>query len=165
MKRVLAPDGVPARNGSSGFTLLEILISLVLLGIIAAIAIPSYSAYVTRGQRAAAKAALLQSAQFMERNYTAFGSYNTGAGGASVTVPILSAPSDGGPATYVLAFTNLTPTAYTLAATPCGETSCPNGSNQAFDDTDCGVLTLDSTGLKGASGNIGMGNPAACWSR
>ncbi len=162
-----ANGALKRRSGPSGFTLLEILIALVLLGVLAAIAIPTYSSYVTRGQRAAAKAALLQSAQFLERNYTTFGSYGTGAGGASLTLPTPYAPTDGGQVTYTLTFASQTANTYQLAATPCNEASgtCPNGSNQTFDDTDCGVLTLDNTGLKGASGTIGSSNAAACWSR
>ena len=169
----LAANGVPARrNGSFGFTLAELLIAVVLVGILAAIAIPSYSSYVTRGQRSAAKAALLQSAQFLERNYTAFGCYNQTsatcgtASAVAITTPVAQyAPTDGGQPSYVLTFASQSASTYTLQATPCGETSCPTGSNQTFDDTDCGVLTLSNTGAKGASGNIGSGNPAACWNR
>lgn len=163
------------RRGSAGFTLIELLVAFVVVGVLAAIAIPSYSSYVTRGQRSAAKAALLQSAQFLERNYTAFGCYNQTsapcgtASAVAITTPAAQfAPTDGGAVTYVLTFpTAPTANSYQLAATPCNEASgsCPAGSNQAFDDTDCGVLTLDNTGAKGASGNIGTGSPAACWNR
>jgi type IV pilus assembly protein PilE len=156
-----------------GFTLLELLIAVVLLGILAAIAIPSYSAYVARGQRSAAKAALMQSAQFLERNYTAFGCYNQTsatcgtASAVAVTIPNSQyAPTDGGPATYVLTFASLTASTYQLAATPCQTAgSCPTGSNSAFDDPDCEALTLDNTGSKGAGGNIGTTSPASCWGR
>jgi type IV pilus assembly protein PilE len=158
------------RNGSSGFTLIELLITVVLVGVLAAIAIPSYSAYVARGQRSAAKAALMQSAQFLERNYTAYGCYNqTGAtcGTASavaVTGPIAAyAPTDGGQITYALSATALTATSYTLAATPCQTAgSCPAGSNSTFKDPECGTLSLDNTGLKGVSGGTNT-DPNACW--
>ncbi|HEX4585910.1 MAG TPA: type IV pilin protein [Burkholderiaceae bacterium] len=147
------------RNGSSGFTLLELLVTVVLIGVLAAIAIPSYSAYVARGQRAAAKAALMQTAQFLERNYTAYGSYSTGASGVAVTVPTY-APTDGGQITYALAATVLTPTAFTLTATPCATAgSCPAGSNSTFSDAACGQLTLDNTGSKTAA----AGTVDACW--
>jgi type IV pilus assembly protein PilE len=170
----LAAKGVQARRrGSAGVTLIELLVALVLVGVVAAIAIPSYSSYVARGQRSAAKAALLQSAQFLERNYTTFGCYNQTsatcgtASAVALTTPAAQyAPTDGAPAyTYALTFASQSASTYTLQATPCGETSCPTGSNQTFDDTDCGVLTLSNTGAKGASGNIGSGNPAACWNR
>ena len=65
---------------SRGFTLMELLITVGILAILAAIAIPSYSAYVVRGQRASAKVVLLQTAQSLERYYTANGAYLTNAG-------------------------------------------------------------------------------------
>ena len=100
-------------KGSRGFTMLEILIAVVVVAILAAIAIPSYSAYLVRGQRAAAKAALQQAAQFMERNYTTYGCYNstttvdcqgqTGNNPVSLPVGLQSAPSGGGAPTYAIA--------------------------------------------------------------
>jgi type IV pilus assembly protein PilE len=151
------------RQRSSGFTLLELLITVVLVGILAAIAIPSYSAYVTRGQRAAAKAALEQAAQYLERNYTVYGNYSTGASGVAVTLPNPYAPTDGGQITYALSATFPTPQSFSLTAAPCGGASCPSGSNSNFNDTDCGTLTLDNTGAKSTTG--GTLNPDACWSR
>jgi type IV pilus assembly protein PilE len=151
------------RKRSSGFTLLELLITVVLVGILAAIAIPSYSAYVTRGQRAAAKAALEQAAQYLERNYTVYGNYSTGASGVAVTLPNPYAPTDGGQITYALSATFPTPQSFSLTAAPCGGASCPSGSNSNFNDTDCGTLTLDNTGLKNTSG--GTLSADACWSR
>jgi type IV pilus assembly protein PilE len=148
------------RKGSSGFTLLELLVTVVLIGVLAAIAIPSYSAYVARGQRSAAKAALMQSAQFLERNYTSSGSYSTGASGVAT-----NAPTDGGQITYALAVTFPTSQTYVLTATPCGAAgSCPAGSNSTFTDTECGTLTLDNTGAKSVSGGTNA-DPNACWGR
>jgi len=157
------------RKACFGFTLLELLITVVVVGILAAIAIPSYSAYITRGQRAAAKAALEQAAQYLERNYTGSGCYNfgnaadcTAQGGASaVALPttLTVAPTDGGAATYAVAV-DFTPVAgftagqyFILTATPIST------------DTDCGALTLNNTGAKTATGTIGAVNPDACWSR
>jgi type IV pilus assembly protein PilE len=148
---------------SSGFTLLELLITVVVIGILAAIAIPSYSAYITRGQRAAAKAALEQGAQFLERIYTGSGCYDFGnaadctarGGTSAVSLPaaLTVAPTDGGPATYAITV-DFTPAAgfaagqyFILTATP------------TVTDTDCGALTLNNTGEKGAT------NPATCWGR
>ena len=152
------------RKRSSGFTLLELLITVVLVGILAAIAIPSYSAYVTRGQRTAAKAALEQAAQFLERNYTVYGNYSTGASGVAVTLPNPFAPTDGGQITYALSAAYPTgPQSFLLTAAPCGGASCPSGSNSTFTDADCGTLALDNTGAKSTTG--GTLSPDACWSR
>jgi len=60
-----------------GFTLIELMIVVVVIAILAAIALPSYQSYIMRAQRAHAKAALLQAAQWMERTATAQGQYTT----------------------------------------------------------------------------------------
>jgi len=151
------------RKRSSGFTLLELLITVVLVAILTAIAVPSYWAYVTRGQRTAAKAALEQAAQFLERNYTVYGNYGTGASGVAVILANPFAPTDGGQITYALSATFPTAQSFLLTAAPCGGASCPSGSNSNFTDTDCGTLTLDNTGAKSTVG--GTLSTDACWSR
>ena len=173
-------------KGSSGFTLIEIMVAVALVAVLASIAIPSYSAYVVRGQRAAAKVALEQAAQFLERNYTTSGCYNyTDAlscgnqGGNAVAWPFKGAPTDGGAVTYAmpapLVWTDPASAApaagqyFLLTAAPCGGGGCPAGSNTSFTDAQCGTLLLDSAGQKGI--NVTGTNdftPAAvgtCWQR
>ena len=151
----------PGRR-ARGVTLTELLIVLAVVALLAAIAIPSYSAYVVRSKRAEAKTALVQAAQYMERIYSQSGCYSftdanscaLGAAtppGVAATVPTTTA-SD-----YAVTF-SVAPTAavppgqgFTLAATPCGAGAvCTSGST--FTDADCGVLTLDNAGTKGALG-------------
>ena len=55
------------RRRPLGFTLIELMIVLAIVGILSAIAFPSYTKYVAKGKRAEARAALLESAQYMER--------------------------------------------------------------------------------------------------
>jgi len=63
--------------GKRGFTLLEIMVAVVIVGIIAAIAIPSYTGYVTRTKRADAVTALQTVALFQEKNMAEIGRYDT----------------------------------------------------------------------------------------
>lgn len=60
-----------------GFTLIELMIVVAIVGILSAIAYPSYAEYVRRGHRAEARAGLLQAQQWLERASTATGVYPT----------------------------------------------------------------------------------------
>jgi type IV pilus assembly protein PilE len=145
----------PAR----GFTLIEIMVVVAIVAILTAIAIPSYSAYVVRGQRAAAKAVLLQTAQAMERYYTLHGAY-LAIGSTFPLSPtpgcVAVAPIDSTTATYCISGAAVAASGgYVLSATPCGDSGagCPATANQSYQDATCDVLTIDNTGLKGISGS------------
>jgi type IV pilus assembly protein PilE len=154
---------------STGFTLIEVMIVVVVAAILAAIAIPSYQDYIVRSKRAAARQVLMEAAQYLERNFTAAGCYdfaNTTAclarSGSATVQPstLLRAPSEGRQSYDVSwTYTN-SGAAFMLTATPCGNASCPGGSDSSFTDATCGTLTLTQTGLRGASGAL-----ATCWQR
>lgn len=132
-----------------GFTLIEVMIVVAIVGILTAIAIPSYSEYIRRSHRADARAGLLQVAQWLERAATATGNYPTAlplaltwTGDATKRYNI----SIGGPAT---------PNSFTLTATPKGA--------QVGDK--CGNFTLNHTGVRDITSGLGGVTAAECWNK
>jgi type IV pilus assembly protein PilE len=117
-----------------GFTLIEVMITIAILGIIVAVAIPNYRDHVRKTRRADGRGALYDAAQRLERCNTVNGSYNHANCGANV----FSADSPEG--YYGIALTAISASTFTLTATPQGV--------QADDAADCPTLTLDSTGAK-----------------
>lgn len=133
-----------------GFTLIELMIAVTIVGILASVAIPSYLAYVKKGKRAEAQGALVTFANAMEQWRLQNGSYCDagGTGGAntcgasgtndtgSPTIFSTVVPISGGTKTYDLTISNVTATTYTLTATAAGT------------QTSDGDLSLTSTGTK-----------------
>jgi type IV pilus assembly protein PilE len=74
------------QRSTAGFTLIEVMITVALLGIIAAIALPSYTSYLQRGRVPAALDALNTFYIRMEQNYQDTGSYANG-GDCAVALP------------------------------------------------------------------------------
>ena len=162
-----------AIDGARGFTLIELMITIVIIAVLASIAIPSYTAYIERGKRGAARSALMAAASFLERNFTTNGCYNyanvtdcQNQSGTAVALPaaLARAPAEGR-ASYIVTVSfagSTTGQAYTLTATPCGDVStCPAGSDP-FKDTKCGALTLTQAGARDRAGTEEL---AVCWQR
>jgi type IV pilus assembly protein PilE len=151
----------PYRNGYAmkltqrGITLIELMTVLMIVAILAAIAIPSYSQYVRRSHRAEAKTALLENAQYLERNFTVSNSYAADGSGEAVTkdtLPVTRTPKEGGSAKYTIDYDS-DGTSFTLTAVPA--------AGGPMVDDECGSLTLTNTGVKDTT----SGNSASCWAK
>ncbi|WP_312256387.1 type IV pilin protein [Stutzerimonas nitrititolerans] len=129
---------------AKGFTLIELMIVVGIVGILAAIAYPNYTEYVQRGNRSEGQALLSDAAASQERFFSQNNSYVTTAAdiaklgmrntsGTTVT-------SDTGKYTLTVA-TSANDGGYTLTAT------------QHFGDATCGNLTLNALGVKGRTGS------------
>ncbi len=134
-----------------GFTLVELMVTVVIIGILSAIAYPSYTQYVLRANRAEVRALLLESVQFLERNYTTANRYDQTSAGTDIALPYLTSPKTGTTKYNITAAYGVAPAqTFTLSATPTGV---------MYGDV-CGTYTLDNIGIQGSGGTI-----AQCWGR
>jgi len=135
----------PGRVG--GFSLIELLMALVIAGVLAAIALPSYSGYVTRARRVSGRSSLVQLAHWLERVATTTGRYP-----APSEIPPALLRSEG--AHYLLTALVLDDK-FTLDAIPQGGQSADR----------CGTLSLLQSGERKISNVTSDTSVDACWNR
>ena len=144
----------PPVQATTGFTLIEMLIVLAMVGILSGIAFPIYRGYVSRMHRADARSALIQAAQWMERAATATGRYPTT---AQIPAALTQLP-DG---RYTISVTSPDPLqAPALNSYRIVATRNPTGS-QALDA--CGDFALDQANRQTILNNAAQSTALVCW--
>ena len=146
-----------------GFSLMEVMVAVTIIGILSAIAIPAYTLQIQKSNRAQAKARLVQAAQLMERFYSDNNSYYVDVAGGNLVVNaggstpagfvklmnvsagaiVYSGSNNESGSPYTITLATPTPNSFTLTAAP--------RLNQLA-DTKCASLTLTNTGVKGKTG-------------
>jgi type IV pilus assembly protein PilE len=146
---------------SRGFSLIEVMVVLALMGLLTSLAIASYSDSVRKAARGDAQTALVGLASVMQMHYTentpsTFRGAASGGGdtGAPAIFPAQS-PLDGQNKQYNLTIQSATASAYEVRAVPI------SGSSAAKDK--CGTLTLTSTGVRGINGGDDGVTADDCW--
>lgn len=139
-----------------GFTLIEVMIVVAIIGILAAIALPSYRDYVTRGRVVEATAGLADARNKMEQYFQDNRTYPTGcqiaptaAGATEVQLQALQ--------NFTLACSNLAASTYTVTATGAGPVA---GFSYTIDQQNARTSTFSGSGT---SAGWTAASPNSCW--
>jgi len=135
-----------------GFTLIELMMVVAIIGILAAVALPSYWSSVMKSRRTSAQAALLDLASREERYYTAKNIYTSDLSQlgfpAGTSVPV---PDGANNYFYDVSVEVLAPDSFSLKAVPVGSQT---------KDTACATYTYNSRGIRGNTGGTASDS---CW--
>jgi len=131
---------------NQGFSLIEVLITVAIIGILAGVAYPSYTGFVTRSNRAEAQRELMRLANLQEQVFVDTRAYATNMVGLGFTNATYTTETGN----YEITVSAQTATTFTLTATA--------KLSQASNDSACGTLTINDAGKQ-------SGASSHCWEK
>lgn len=139
-------SGTVRAQRQCGFTLIELMITVTIVAILAAIALPSYLEQTRKTRRADAQTAIMENAQALGRHHTRVGCYQRSTDCSDTSdpdfaIPITKSPMQGTDVYYNLSVSYADINSFTITATP--------QNAQAADK--CGNLALTNTGVQTCS--------------
>ncbi|MEJ6473348.1 type IV pilin protein [Pseudoalteromonas piscicida] len=137
-------------SATKGFTLIEVMIVVVIIGILSAIAYPNYTEYVRRGARADAMTLLLDAANKQEQFFVDNRAY-------SDDLEAIGVPTTTENGYFTITLQNVTADTFRVVATATA------GPVQG--DQDCPAFTIDELGVRGIAGETNQDQIDRCWER
>lgn len=147
------------RRRAAGFSLVELMVSVLIVGILASIALPAYNSQIRKSRRTEARTAVLDLAGREERFMAANNTYTAdpaALGYAAFDVPVSNGYYKLDTPTNISGGTVDTPATFTLSVTPV------TGKGQDK-DKDCAQFLVTQTGLRSAKDSGGGDTTDTCW--